>query len=122
VTQSVVVYNRNKITVSQLANEVSQAVGSFQSDAVEVSNLQSYSIFANIVGTFTGDVYVEATTKQSDSDVVNWFLITTSYTALTNSTEVLFDASIFAYTHIRVCVTVATGSATLTINASLKRP
>lgn len=121
-TQSVVVYNRNRITVSKIADNVVQSVGSFQSDPIEVSNLEAYSVFAEFSGTFTGDIYVEAATKQADGDSVNWFLITTSYQALTNASEVLYDASIFAYAFIRVCATVATGTATLNISVSLKRP
>lgn len=120
-TQTVVSYNASPISVARVADGVTQAVGSFLSDAIPVANAAAYSVFAVLTGTFTGDIYVEARTRQSDSDSTEWFLISTSYSALTNSSEALFDASIFAYTHIRVGVTVATGSAVLDIDVSVSR-
>jgi hypothetical protein len=108
------------VSTQRVANSVSQGVGLWQSGIVETEPLSAFSVFAVLSGTFIGDFYIEATNVRGDDAIDNWWLITSSYQALTNTTEILMDASVFAYSAIRICSTITSGTATITIDVSRK--
>lgn len=108
------------VSTQRVADGITQGVGLWQSNIIETEPLAAFSVFAVLSGTFVGDFYIEATNKRGDAAIDNWWLITSSYQALTNSTEILMDASVFAYSAIRICSTITSGSATITVDVSRK--
>jgi hypothetical protein len=110
------------LSVARVADGVNQGVGLFQSDPISTKDLSAFSVFAVLTGTFVGEFYIEATNIRGDAAIDNWWLITSSYQAITNTTEVLMDGSVFAYSSIRICVGVTSGTASLVIDVSRKSP
>lgn len=107
---------------AKMINAVSSGV-SFNSDPFELTYMVLYDITASVSGTCTGSIKLQKTNDDYETVAKGsavWFDIGSSSQAFTNATTLNWTASDVGYNYLRAAVTVATGTAVITVRINAK--